>query len=384
MLRSIELNRAFYNECVSKIIETYLPRLSGNHAAGLLGWGSEVLGNDDEFSKAYGWGPRVVIFVREEGYEDVYQALHLILNEHLPIEFAGCPTRFTDPANGPPLPTREKRGLPQVSITTCKRLIQLYLGVDSTQILQGALSPKEWLIISEDKLLRVTAGEIYYDGFQEISRLREACAYFPDDIWKYRLAYQWKTLSWDIDLIGLCAQRTDFLSAQLAIGDSVKRILRMIFLLNKRYAPGYLKWLHREFAKLPFLSSELDSVLRRLLITDASRSDEVLTLFYTIIDKLVEFQSKLLNVKIPDYRQPPHLDRGFFRYDLSPIIEDVRNQITGELRRISFQSGAIDQWVVDQDILMSPRHLRLLKGVYDSSDPEKDILIRMDRHDLFL
>ena len=40
------------------------PILQGRaHAGGLMGWGSDVLGFDDERSTDHGWGPRLEIFV---------------------------------------------------------------------------------------------------------------------------------------------------------------------------------------------------------------------------------------------------------------------------------------------------------------------------------
>jgi hypothetical protein len=383
-MKSIDLNREYYNECISKIIAEHYPSLGENYAAALLGWGSEVLGNDDEFSKAYGWGPRIVIFLQEHEYEKHYQYLHDVLKTNLPVEFAGYPTRFTDPSQGPPLPTRKKSGLPQVPITTCQRFIQLYLGIDSCTILASSLSSKDWLLLSEDKLLRVTAGEVYHDGVGKLSTIRRNCSYFPDDVWKYKLSYQWKTLSWDIDLIGLCAERDDYFSTEIAIMESIKRIIRLIFLLNKTYAPGYLKWLHREFGKLSFLSDEVGPLLKKIVSIKSTNIPEVLALFYHIIDALVAYQSTLLHIDIPPYKTPSCGDRGFFAYDLTAIIGSITVCIPGILKSMPFQNGALDQWVFDQDILMSPTHLKLLASIYDASDPEKENLSRTDTRDFFL
>ncbi len=45
----------------------------------------------------------------------------------------------------------------------------------------------------------------------KLTELREYFKYFPDDVWRYRLAYQWNLLYWDIDLIGICACATGVL-----------------------------------------------------------------------------------------------------------------------------------------------------------------------------
>lgn len=381
-MKSLDLNRKYYNECVLEIIKKHYPQILEKHAAALLGWGSEVLGNDDEYSKIYGWGPRVIIFLRENEYEKNCKKLHEIFAKNLPIEFHGYPTRFTDPSKGPPVPTKNKEGLPQIPITNCKQFINLYLGIESEKILSDSLSSEDWLILNEDKLLRITSGEVYYDGIGDLSKIRNSCEYFPDDIWKYKLAYQWITLSWDIDLIGLCAERNDYFSTEISIMESIKRIIRIIFLLNKHYIPGYLKWLHREFMKLPFLTKELDPILRNILST--KDTDKILNLFYHVIDELVTYQSKILQINIPDYKNPQMLDRGFFTYNLNPIIKSISNQMNGELRRKPFKNGALDQWITDQNILMSPQHLKLFRSIYDSRDPERENLIRMDRNDYFL
>ena len=65
-MKSLELNRAYYRDCVSKIMEQYCPDIAGSHAAALIGYGSEVMGNDDEFSRRYGWGPRLLLFLTRE------------------------------------------------------------------------------------------------------------------------------------------------------------------------------------------------------------------------------------------------------------------------------------------------------------------------------
>jgi hypothetical protein len=202
--------------------------------------------------------------------------------------------------------------------------------------------------------------------------LRARFAYFPDDVWRYRLAYQWTALSWDIDLIGICTRRGDILSARVAVARSVERIIGVVFLLNRAYRPGYLKWLHRKFAALPWLAADLMPAMEQAM-TCGNLSDVVVTL-YPVLDRLVAFQSERAGVPIPDYAKPPSLDPGFFARDLQAVVRAIRSTIKGELTMQSTTVGALDQWVMDQDLLMVPRQLRLLAGVYNAPDPYEELL----------
>ena len=52
-VRGIELSRSFYHDVVRPILDSEFPRLE--HAAALVGYGSEVLGFDSELSADHGW-----------------------------------------------------------------------------------------------------------------------------------------------------------------------------------------------------------------------------------------------------------------------------------------------------------------------------------------
>ena len=371
-IKSLELNRAYYRDCVSKIINEKCPDIAGRHAAALIGYGSEVLGNDDEFSKRYGWGPRLLLFLTQDDHRAWGEKLLEILQKRVPLTFLGYPTRYTE--NEPPHPTQNPEATVGIAITTCERFLELYLGISRTDFPANPLSAKEWLLINEACLLRLVSGEVYHDSAGTLTRLREYFSYFPDDVWRYKLAYQWATLSWDISLIGYCAHRGDILSARIATARSVERIIGLVFLLNKVYQPGYLKWIHRQFYKLPHLTAEVGTVLEKAMT--ASDSSDVTQSLYPVIDKLIEFQREYAGIPVPDYKNPPELDPGFFNYNLAIVAEVVRASIRGELAALSTTIGALDQWITDQDLLMVPLQLRLLKTLYDCENPEKELLGR--------
>jgi len=366
-MKSLELNRDYYRDCVSKILAEYCPEIARRHAAALIGYGSEVLGNDDEFSKRYGWGPRLLLFMTKEDHQAQGYKLLEILQRRIPLTFLGYPTRYTE--DGPPQPTYNPEATIGIAITTCERFLELYLGISRTDFPANPLPSEEWLLIPEAHLLRLVSGEVYHDGIGTLTRLREYFRYFPEDVWRYKLAYQWTILSWDIDLIGYCAHRGDILSSRIATARSVERIIGLVFMLNRVYQPGYVKWVHREFFKLPDLAAEVGPALEEEMISaDCSSVTQSL---YPVLDRIIEFQSDLAGLPIPDYKKPPRLDPGFFKYDLEPVIEEIRGSIKGELATLPTTIGALDQWISDQDLLMVPSQLRLLKAVYDCRDPKE-------------
>ena len=89
-----ELCRDFYREAVKPILDRNFPGL--RYSAGLLGYGSDVLGYDDPVSTDHMWGPRLYLFLAEEEMGkkgDVWNALCA----ELPGEFGGHSVHFSEP-----------------------------------------------------------------------------------------------------------------------------------------------------------------------------------------------------------------------------------------------------------------------------------------------
>jgi len=63
----LELSRGFYHDVVRPLLGDV------RHSAGLLGWGSDVLGYDTARSTDHGWGPRLLVFVDPGVSTDVLQ-----------------------------------------------------------------------------------------------------------------------------------------------------------------------------------------------------------------------------------------------------------------------------------------------------------------------
>src|ERR1700682_2372248 len=66
----VDVSREFFQEIVLPIMEREFPNETAQTAFGMFGYGSEVLGMDDEFSRDHHWGIRINALMPD----DLYQA----------------------------------------------------------------------------------------------------------------------------------------------------------------------------------------------------------------------------------------------------------------------------------------------------------------------
>jgi hypothetical protein len=368
-MKGLELSRHFYFECVQPIIATHFPQLMDSHAAGLLGFGSDVLGNDDALSRDHEWGPRLVLFLQHTEHSDLGRELDRTIQEFLPATCCGFPTRFLREEKwGSLVMTTWPSGQHHVEITTVPRFLERYLG---TQRIPE--SDIEWLLIPEQRLLEVTAGQVFYDPVGEIGKAREKLSYYPENVWKYRLSYVLESLGWELDLVPLCGKRGDMVSMHLNTGVTVARVIKLAFLVNRSYGPGYAKWLQREFSKLEIISEEMERTLETALV-----SRDVATVRSSINQVLDELYVHLRTQEgLPELPvQFPRVEtRGSSVIDTQRIARAILGSISGPLRGLSLHGaplGMADQWITNEDILTSPEYMAALATVC-----EKDASLRL-------
>jgi hypothetical protein len=74
-VKGLELSEQFYIEIVAPILKTHFPDVP--YSAALIGWGSEVLGFDDDVSTDHNWGLRFQIFLSKETHAQRFDAIKL-------------------------------------------------------------------------------------------------------------------------------------------------------------------------------------------------------------------------------------------------------------------------------------------------------------------
>ena len=253
----LELSRLYATEVVEPVLRRAFPALP--LALGLFGEGSDVLGYDTARSMDHDWGPRCVVLVPDDVRESLAPWLDQTLRDGLPRTFLGFPTGVAHHPDGTTFMAGDDAAAPfvhRVRITSPAEALSDAIDIRS---LDG-LTPAVWATTPQQKLLELTAGAIFRDDTGEITRIREACAWYPDDLWRLMLAGTWKAISQLEPFVGRCGEVGDDLGSQLVAMRLVREQMRLAFLLERHYAP-YQKWFGTAFDRLtlaPPLTPSMD------------------------------------------------------------------------------------------------------------------------------
>ncbi len=247
-MKGLELSRAFYEAYGKPMLDEFkeiMPYL----AAGMFGSGSECLGYDDDISKDHDFEPGFCIFLPGE---DVIDRRTAFLLERayakLPKEFMGFKRALMQPVGG------ARHG-----VFRTDEFFDEKIGSPD-----GSLSLSGWLTVPQQALLEVTNGEIFFDNYGEVSKIREKLEFYPEDIFLKKLAGQLLIMAQSGQYnYKRCIGHGETAAAQLAAFEFVKSAMAVIFLLNQRYMP-YYKWSFKALRELKKFS-ELSETLEYLI-----------------------------------------------------------------------------------------------------------------------
>jgi Domain of unknown function (DUF4037) len=341
----LELARAFYEEVVAGLLGDV------EHSAALLGDGSEVLGFDTSRSTDHGWGPRLQVFVAEEDVARV----GVLVDESLPDEFRGWPTRFGWDA----VPVMH-----HVTVTTLDAWLRDRLGFDPLQ----PIALESWLATPQQILLEVTEGAVFRDENGTLGRTRDALAWYPDDVWLWLLACQWRRIDQEEPFVGRTAEVGDELGSRVLCARLVRDAMRLAFLLERRYAP-YAKWLGSGFRRLR-AHEELEPLFAAALAADVYEEREA------ALVGAMETLARLHNatgVTAPvDERSHTFYGRPFRVLGSGRFVTACLEQVSDERLRGLPLVGGIDQFADSTDVLAYPRTFEKLTSAYRAwiEDPE--------------
>lgn len=327
----LALSRAYFDEVVAPILTRRFPDLP--YSAGRLGSGSDVLGFDDDVSRDHDWGLRLSLFVAEDAVAEVDRELERLL----PDSFQDLPVRFV--FTGQP----EQRHY--IEVASEHEFLISRIGFDP----RAKPSAHDWLSVSGQAALEVVAGPIFVEKTGELTSMRRALEWYPDDVWRYVLACDWIRIEQELPLMGRAADVGDDLGSRIIAARLVHTIMHMAFMTERRWPP-YAKWFGMSFrglADVDEVGGALDDVLRATDI--AQRQAGVASALDLLLDRQ---NASLLTATASASATVPFWDRPHLHPNpeiVSQLLGGITDPVVAMLPR---GRGSVEQRTDNVDVLV--------------------------------
>ena len=226
VVTGLALCREYYEAYGEPMIREKFGEYQTRIAVGLVGRGSDCFGYDDEASRDHDWGPDFCLWVSDETYSEIGEALQQAYLA-LPREFKGY--RRAPEVNG-----RGRRGVWRIS--------------DFYKSLVGAVSYDaiDWRQVTDHGLAAAVNGEVFRDEegiFSDFrAKLKEG---YPPEIRYLKLAEAAAGFAQSAQYnFPRMLKRGDQLTAGMLLWDGVKVAMKLLHYMEGKYPP-HDKWLAR-------------------------------------------------------------------------------------------------------------------------------------------
>jgi hypothetical protein len=343
-LPGVELARSFYDEVVAPIVADRA------HAAVLLGYGSDVLGYDTERSTDHGWGPRLQVLVADDHDAGDVEALRRVLDDNLPETHLGWPVKF----GWDDTPVQH-----HVAVVAVGAFFEHWLGFDP----RSGLDVLDWISTPSQLLLEMTRGGVFHDDLGDVTRVRADLAWYPNDVWLWMLACQWRRIDQEEPFIGRTAEVTDDLGSRVLTARLVRDVMALCFLQERVYAP-YPKWFGTAFARLD-AAREVGPPLARALAAETITDRE--SAFVEAVEAVARRHNALGITEPLDPTARLFYGRPFRVIGSERFVDACLARVSDERVRSLPLIGGVDQWSDNTDVRSTPAVLRRARALYGSA-----------------
>ncbi len=347
-------------DCAKPILDKKFPGLA--YSAGLIGYGSDVLGYDDAVSTDHMWGPRFYLFLRQEDMEK-RDAVMKAFSENLPYTYKGYSVNFSPPDpndNGVRHPEYVETGNvhPLIFIDTFSDFLTERLGTADLDRIQ----PLDWLAFSEHRLLSLVSGQFWIDRLQLEDRLT-AVRFYPPEVKRYLIASHWDMIASEQAFMKRCGSCGDEIGSMLVAARIAEHLMRLCFLYKDTYAP-YSKWFGTAFLHLP-IDGSIQSALHGSLYGASLTARE---------DSLVTAQALVAALHNQSGITPPvpFTIQPYFNRDIKVIYADRFSAAVSEtLKETAFENlpligsfSAVSSW---SELSDDPESWNKIRNFYRSN-----------------
>ncbi|WP_433178279.1 DUF4037 domain-containing protein [Actinoallomurus sp. CA-150999] len=343
-LSGAQVARGFHDDVVAPLLARAFPGL--RYAAGRLGSGSDVLGLDDVMSRDHDWGCRLTLLI-DEPDRNAVPRISRLLERELPERYRRFPVRF--PVTWNPSVSHN------VEVATVADFVASRLGIDPI----GGLSALDWLVLTGQSVLEVTAGPVFTDQTSTLARVRTMLRWYPPDLERYVLAAGWRRLSQQLPMVGRAADRGDAFGSRLVSVGLVHDLISLAFALSRQWPP-YAKWRGTAFQALP-IAAELNGLLDTATTNPDWRERE--GALADACEALLDVQ-RALGLPAPASAVTPFFDRPYRTVDQAVQDALLADITTPEVAALPTGIGSIEQWADSVDVLSSPGRRKAVQTAY--------------------
>lgn len=245
-LKGLEICRKYYETYGKPMIDKKFKDYKQYMAIGMLGFGSECLGYDDDISKDHDFGGGFCILLPLDIYNQIGQAMQKEY-DMLPNEFMGIKRIASNHGEG------------RVGVFEINSFFNQFI-----HHLPNSL--EEWLYIEESALLNCTNGMIFDDYYGQVTKIRNDLKYFPEDIRIKKIVRALAKMAQSGQYnYSRCMKRHNHVAASFALNEFIDQTLSLIYLLNKKYKP-YYKWSFYALKDCTILYDIKDSLEKLVLL----------------------------------------------------------------------------------------------------------------------
>lgn len=234
-MNGLEIAKGYYKEFGNPMLENEFADILPFLAVGFTGSGSEHYGFDDEISRDHDFEPGFCIFLPGEDIVDRRRAFLLErAYAKLPKEYQGVKRQQMSPVGG------NRNG-----VIRTEEFFKDMIGSKD-----GTLTLEEWMTLPDYAFAEAINGEIFFDAYGEVSKIRNRLSNMPDDIRYKRIAGNLLIMAQagQYNFVR-CMKHKEPEAAQLACNEFINSTIKVVFLLQKKYAP-YYKWAFRALRNL--------------------------------------------------------------------------------------------------------------------------------------
>ena len=240
----LRLAKSYYETYGRQMIEEKFPDYAGKIAVGLVGRGSDCFGWDDPVSRDHDWGPDFCMWVSDETYEEIGDALQ--------AEYDALPRNFRGFCRAPRVNGKNRRGVIKIS--------EFYRSLVGADTYEGI----DWRSVSDASLAAAVNGEVFRDDEGIFSAFRNRLQQgYPEEILYLKLADSAakfaQTAQYNFPRM---QKRGDRLTAYMMVWDGVREAMKLQHYIERKYPP-HDKWLHYSLSRLES-GREVESLLREI------------------------------------------------------------------------------------------------------------------------